>query len=230
MTTEEEFRRRRLRLIDLINKLGRGGVARIAAQIGVDATYVSRMKSDPSSKQHRPITGDMVLAINKAFPGWLSPSSYTHLPYDQAESNAEDGPAIGALQNIPVVGMAQLGDNGFWAELETPVGFGDGHIPFPAKSENAYALRCRGDSMKPRIKNGEFVIVDPSLTPAPGDEVLVKASDGRVMVKELLYVRDDVVHLMSVNEAHGKLTIPLAEIECMHGIAGFMPPHTWKKD
>ena len=128
-----------------------------------------------------------------------------------------------------MVGMAQLGDNGYWAEMETPVGFGDGYIPFPAKSKDSYALRCRGDSMKPRIKNGEFVVVDPSLVPAPGDEVLVKAKDGRVMVKELLYVRDDVVHLLSVNEAHGKLTIALADVDLIHQVAGIMPAHTWEK-
>ena len=159
----------------------------------------------------------------------LSPSSDTQPSSIKAESNAEEGPAIGRLLRIPVVGMAQLGDNGYWAELETPVGFGDGFIPFPAKSRDSYALRCRGDSMKPRIKNGEFVIVDPSMAPAPGDEVLVKAKDGRVMVKELLYVRDDVVHLLSVNEAHGKLAIGLAEIEFMHQVAGIMPAHTWVK-
>lgn len=160
----------------------------------------------------------------------LSPSSDTNLSSAHAESNAEEGPKIGRLLRVPVVGMAQLGDNGFWAELETPVGYGDGFIPFPAKSRNAYALRCRGDSMKPRIKNGEFVVVDPEIEPAPGDEVLLKAKDGRVMVKELLYIRDEAVHLLSVNEAHGKMTFPMADIDCLHCIAGIMPAHTWVKE
>lgn len=98
MTTEEEFRRQRL--IDLANGLGRGGVARIAEKIGVDATYVSRMKSAPESKQHRPITGDMVLSIEKAFPGWLSPSPDTHSASKTAES-ASAHSAVEKVANAP---------------------------------------------------------------------------------------------------------------------------------
>lgn len=211
-------------------------------EIGTDPTALSRLvdglnqptvqrvlsggTGDPRIKTAAKIRQAVEIARRNA---GLSPLSDTQIELKSAESNAEEGPALGRFRNVPVVGMAQLGDNGYWAELETPVGFGDGHIPFPTKSQSAYALRCRGDSMKPRIKNGEFVVVDPSLSPAPGDEVLVKATDGRVMVKELLYVRDDHVHLLSVNEAHGKLLIPLAEIEAMHGVAGIMPAHTWEK-
>lgn len=148
----------------------------------------------------------------------------------QSQSNADEAPAIGPLQRIPVVGTAQLGDNGFWSELETPTGFGDGYIPFPAKGSNLYALRCRGDSMKPRIKHGEFVIVDPSRPPEPGNEVLVKALDGRVMVKEYLYTRDNAVHLLSVNEAHGKISLQTEEIDCIHTVAGIMPPSMWQTE
>ena len=34
-------------------------------------------------------------------------------------------------RGIPVVGMAQLGDNGFWADIEYPVGHGDGYVDVP---------------------------------------------------------------------------------------------------
>ena len=158
----------------------------------------------------------------------VSPLSYGTNGGSMAESNAEQAPALGPSKRVPVVGTASLGDNGFWAELESPVGFGDGFVPFPTKSSSTYALRCRGDSMKPRIKDGEFVIVDPEVTPSPGDEVLVKSKDGRVMVKELLYVRDDAVHLLSVNEAHGKMSIPLPDVECLHYVAAIIKRSMWQ--
>ena len=161
-------------------------------------------------------------------PKFLSPLSYGTNGGSMAESNAEQAPALGPPKRVPVVGTASLGDNGFWAELESPVGFGDGFVPFPTKSSSAYALRCRGDSMKPRIKDGEFVIVDPEVTPSPGDEVLVKSKDGRVMVKELLYVRDDAVHLLSVNEAHGKMSIPLPDVERLHYVAAIAKRSMWQ--
>lgn len=163
----------------------------------------------------------------------LSPLSDSKDPTKRAESshtNAEPAPQLGAASRVPVVGTAQLGDNGYWAELETPVGFGDGFVEIAVRDQNAYALRCRGDSMKPRIKDGEFVIVEPNQTPSPGDEVLVKAKDGRVMVKELLYIRDDTLHLLSVNETHGKLAIPLVEVDCMHLVTGIVKRAMWRPD
>lgn len=163
----------------------------------------------------------------------LLPSSSSKAKPKSAESthsNVEPAPALGVARRVPVVGTAQLGDNGYWAELESPVGFGDGFVEVAVRDESAYALRCRGDSMKPRIKDGEFVIVEPNTPPSPGDEVLVKAMDGRVMVKELLFIRDGQVHLLSVNETHGKLTIPIEEIDCMHLVTGIIKRAMWRPD
>lgn len=132
-----------------------------------------------------------------------------------------------SFSSIPVVGTTQLGDDGYWAELEYPAGHGDGYIDWPTRDANAYALRCRGDSMKPRIKSGEFVIIEPNRTPISGDEVLIKATDGRVMVKELLYQRDGATHLLSVNESHGKLVLRMDEISLMHYVAGIAKHALW---
>lgn len=151
------------------------------------------------------------------------------------ETPAEDRPE-GTIplpanhQAIPVVGTAQLGSNGYWAELEYPVGHGDGYVDFYSSDPNAYALRCKGDSMAPRIKDGEFVVVEPNATPHPGDEVMVKSEDGRVMIKELLYVRDGLVHLASVNEAHGRITIPVDQVAAMHLVAGIAKRVRWHPD
>lgn len=146
-------------------------------------------------------------------------------------SRVED-PALASYRAgfIPVVGTAQLGDDGYWAEFEAPAGHGDGYVTFSSRDRNAYAVRCRGDSMKPRIKNGEFVIVEPNREAAPGDEVLVKDTRGRVMVKEFLYKRDGAAHLLSVNEAHGKIIIPLPEIELMHPVAGIARRALWSEE
>lgn len=164
--------------------------------------------------------------------GWLDvlreePLDAPESTSTQHNSNAEPGPRLGSTVKVPVVGSAQLGDNGFRAELEYPVGHGDGFVEFAARDANAYALRCVGDSMKPRIKDGEFVVVYPNHTPGPGDEVLVRFTDGRVMVKEMLYIRDNVLHLLSINEAHGKVTAPLSEVEKIHYVAAIAKKATW---
>lgn len=121
---------------------------------------------------------------------------------------------------VPIVGNAQLGDGGFWTDMEYPVGTGDGFIPWPTTDKDAYALKCKGDSMMPRIKNGEYVVIEPNHGYIPGDEVLVVTSDSKVMVKTYLYTRSGVVTLVSINEKHPPINIPENEISTIHYVAG----------
>nr|WP_315596111.1 S24 family peptidase [uncultured Cupriavidus sp.] len=135
-----------------------------------------------------------------------------------------------SFRKIPVRGMAQLGDNGHFVDVEYPVGHGDGYVFFPTKDPDAYALRCNGESMRPRVKHNEFVVVEPNAQIQNGDEVLVKSQDGRVMVKELAYVRDGIVHLSSVNERHGMVRISQDQIERLHFVAGIVKRSAWHPD
>lgn len=117
---------------------------------------------------------------------------------------------------IPVVGMAQLGDDGHWADLEYPVGHGDGYVDFPSRDPDAYALKCCGDSMRPRIRDGEYAIIEPNHQVEPGDDVLVRSKDGRVMIKTFLYKRAGRVHLISVNESHPPIVFAETELDKLH--------------
>jgi len=146
---------------------------------------------------------------------------------ENQNSNAHETYKIGKSSHVPVVGTAQLGDNGYWAELEYPTGHGDGFVLFATDDKNAYALRCIGDSMKPRIQNGEYVVAEPNTEAQPGDEVIVKAKDGRIMVKTLLYKREDRIHLISINEAHPPQSILVSEVEIMHPISAIVKRMRW---
>ncbi|MBB5462909.1 XRE family transcriptional regulator [Paraburkholderia sp. Cpub6] len=137
---------------------------------------------------------------------------------------------LGKRKRLAVIGMAQLGDNGFWADIEYPVGHGDGYIDWPTSDPDAYAIECSGDSMRPRIKHGEFVIVEPNHPIQPGEEVMVKSKDGRVMVKELAYKSAGRYTLLSINEAHGKITLNEDEIDKMHYVAGIAKRSMWRPD
>lgn len=130
---------------------------------------------------------------------------------------------IHSLQ-IPIVGHAQLGDNGHWADMQYPIGYGDGYIRWPSDDDDAYALKCVGDSMMPRIKDGEYVVVEPNHTYSPGDEVLVVTNDDRAMVKTFLYSKNDMIHLISVNEAHPPIKIDKSEVAKIHYVAGIAKP------
>jgi DNA-binding transcriptional regulator YiaG len=131
-------------------------------------------------------------------------------------------------RGVPVVGFAQLGDNGHFVDIDYPVGYGEGFVAAPTEDKDAYALRCVGDSMRPRIKDREFVVVEPNHVVEPGDEVLVKSKDGRVMVKEFLYERAGRVHLISVNETHAPIAIDKDNIEKMHYVGWIAKPSAWR--
>lgn len=165
-------------------------------------------------------------------PSRLADASSTHPSTAQMDPLAVNvGPSptlVGpSARRVPVVGAAQLGDNGHWADLEHPVGFGDGYIEWRSNDAYAYALRCWGRSMTPRVKDGEFVIIEPNHPWVPGDEVMVKALDGRVMVKQFLYERDGQIHLASINETHGIISLRRDEIEKIHYVAGIAKSALW---
>lgn len=205
-----------------------GGVTAAAEKMDKSQSQLSHIAGEkPIKNIGKKIARQFEQIFNKP-KDWLD---HPHPEYwGIIESNVEPAPKLGEFKRIPVVGTAQLGDNGHWSEIEYPVGHGDGYIEFPSRDPMAYALRCRGDSMMPRIKNGEFVIVEPNSEPINGDEVLVKSVDGRVMVKTLLYIRDDMVHLMSVNESHPPQSMPLRDVEKMHLVAAIVKKALWTQD
>lgn len=130
--------------------------------------------------------------------------------------NVEGGPMAVKDGMIPVVGMAKLGTDGYFEAMDYPVGHGDGYIRISSDDPNAYALKVVGNSMEPRIRSGEFVIIEPNKPYVAGDEVLVRTVSGQSMIKVFMYARDGMVRLLSVNDAHPPLTIAEADIEKIH--------------
>jgi transcriptional regulator with XRE-family HTH domain len=224
-----------------VNAAGRSGQARIqemltetglddeafAAKANVPLAHVKAWLADGG-----PISIEDAVAVQNAF-GYNSAWVFAQIGDKLAavRYNDEYRPKpLGKKKALAVVGMAQLGDNGFWADIEHAVGHGDGYIDWPTDDPDAYALECEGDSMRPRIRPGEFVIVEPNHPLQPGEEVLVKSKDGRVMVKELAYKAHGRYTLLSINESHGKITIHEGEIEKMHYVAGIAKRSMWRPD
>lgn len=138
--------------------------------------------------------------------------------------------SVSPTAGVPVVGTARLGDEGHYYELEYPVGHGDGVVLFPSRDQNAYAVRCKGESMAPRIRHGEYAIVEPNHAVLPGDEVLVRSKDGRVMIKVLAFSRDGMVHLDSINNSHHtypRISLPEEEVAAMHYVAATAKSALW---
>lgn len=123
---------------------------------------------------------------------------------------------------VPVVGSAQLGNSGYFEALDFPEGHGDGYLQIHSDDPDAYGLRVLGDSMLPRIKNGEFVLVEPNKSFVSGDEVMVRTTSGRTMIKEFIYLRDGMYRLDSVNAEHATIHIDQKDVETIHLVGGIL--------
>lgn len=131
---------------------------------------------------------------------------------------------------VPVVGMAKLGDNGFYEEVSVAPGAGDGTVDAFSDDPSAYALRVRGDSMFPAIRDGWFVLVEPNSSIQPGEYVLIKLLSGQKMVKELILERQDSITVVSVN-GDVRRTIMREELDTHYGIqavVSILSPSKWK--
>ncbi len=51
-------------------------------------------------------------------------------------------------------------------------------------SEGAFALEIKGDSMQPEFKPGDRVIIDPDISPQPGDFVVAKNGEEEALFKK----------------------------------------------
>ncbi|EIR5399578.1 helix-turn-helix domain-containing protein [Salmonella enterica] len=201
----------------LMSQKGIANVTELAKQIRI-----------PQPTMHRLLSGDVKepkYALLKQIADFFKLSVQELVETDllrTVSSESIEPTKVGTLRftEVPIIGGAQLGNGGHWTNMQYPVGFGDGYINWPTRDPDAYAVHCTGDSMKPRIKDGEYVVIEPNHQFLPGDEVLVVTKDERAMVKTFLYERDGEVMVMSINEEHLPIRFSLSEIESIHYVAG----------
>ena len=144
----------------------------------------------------------------------------------RVESMPADGIPMLLTGKVPVVGRAQLGDDNSFCDVawyDDP----DGFLPVPSKDPRAYALKCTGASMTPRIQPGEYVIAEPSVEAQPGDEVVVQDVNNRAMVKRFLYVRGGVYHFASIKKAFEDVVLEADDIKAIHPVLAIVPKKLW---
>ena len=145
------------------------------------------------------------------------------IPESDDYYNAGEALELKQGRYVAIVGTAQGGPDGYISICDFMPGDGDGYIYTYSSDPGAYGIRVRGDSMRPRIKSGEYIVAEPNVQALPGDDVVVRRTDGRALVKELLWIRDDEVSFGSINNGVPPITVPLAEIQSIHRVAAIVP-------
>ncbi len=114
---------------------------------------------------------------------------------------------------VPLIGFAQAGAEGVFDETGAPIGAGWDEIDFPGLAdEGVYALEITGDALAPVFRDGDRILVSPSVQPRRGDRVVVRTVGGELLVKELARVTARSVELASLNGEGGDRTLDLGEV------------------
>lgn len=198
----------------------------LAREAGIHNQTVSRVEHD------KPAEVETFQQIAKALgvsPGYILPKAGAvdsgWVTGNEAEEIDDDVTTGYKPNDIPVIaeGDASPEPNLFWEgnELRSDV---EERIsrPFDVRDPRAYAVKVRGDSMVPRYKPGECLVVSPNLAVQDGDEVYVALLSGERLLK-VARRADGGWILESENRAYPARFVKKEEVGTMHPILWIRP-------
>ncbi|ALK18433.1 hypothetical protein APZ15_11790 [Burkholderia cepacia ATCC 25416] len=220
------------RLRQLLNENYREGKSfgwkaarRLEAELSLQELYfdIGFSPKDASPKHIYAATEDQRIGQSGDLISNLPPGSRPSID-KMLESNVGEELRLRPGRGVVVVGEVQGGPDGYINIDDYPVGHGCAMLPeVRLRDSEAYGLKVRGDSMRPRIKSGEYIVVEPNAEALPGDDVVVKFTDGSAVVKELLWIRDGEVCLGSINNGIPPITRSMGTVRSIHRVAAIMP-------
>ena len=123
------------------------------------------------------------------------------------------GDGARGLQSVPLLALAQASSSGHLDDNGLPAGRGWDEVALPqAGDEHIYALEVSGDAMKPAYRDGDILVVSPGTPIRRGDRVVLKTSDGEVMVKELKRRTARALELAALSPTQADRTIDADDV------------------
>lgn len=207
-------------LVKAATEAGFETATQLAESLGVSVAVLNNWKTRGVAYQHRVAVGikfpsipARVLAERPATPTISDRDGASATVFRRRMGSVDTG------FRIPIVGNLL-----FTVEDFAPLVEYKGEAPFldvTSRDSEAYAVLCNGNAHAPRIRSGEYVVIEPNVAVAPGDEVLIRMLDGRVTFRQFLYVRDGLVHVLPLGDSHTKTTIHEHDIEAIEFIGAF---------
>lgn len=137
-------------------------------------------------------------------------------PSDTDLNRGAGVPSIGAMpRNLPVMGVTVGGSDGDFSLNGETVDYV--RRP-PGTAPGTFALYVQGESMYPRYKRGELVLVSDARPARPGDDVIIELhpdngdSAGRCLLKELIKVSADSLTLREFYPQMREFTVARATV------------------
>ena len=152
---------------------------------------------------------DQLRAISAAF----------NMSVNEIVDNAEDEPRreLDSIRitraAVPILGTIACG------QRITPDTTPEGHADLPEGVRADFALRCKGDSMEPTLKDGDIILIRRQPEVENGQIAAVNVN-GETTLKRV-YFRGDGLHLIADNPGYQPIFIPAYSDEeiIIHGLA-----------
>ncbi|MEE9273274.1 MAG: helix-turn-helix transcriptional regulator [Robiginitomaculum sp.] len=182
----------------------------LARQAGLDPTAFNKSKRKTKDGKPRWLSTESLSKVLNTLG-----VSFEDFAYLAEKSQAKRyGLSMGI--SVPLIGMAQAGNDGFFDDAGYPEGEGWDDIRLPGlRDDNVYALQISGDSMAPVLRHGDRVVVAPNESIRRGDRIVVKTQAGEVMAKELKRLTAETIQLQSLNPEYPDRTIDLRDVVWM---------------
>ena len=181
-------------------------VSALAKRAGLDATSFNPSKRFGPGDPPRPRWPSTESLTRILTATGLSLGEFATLARDAVERPA----------TVPMLGMAQAGQDGYFDDAGLPVGDGWEQTDLPRSRDSLLSLRIVGDSMAPLYREGDRVIVDREATEVrKGDRVVVRTTGAETLAKEVAALTPTAVTLASVNPAYETRTLPRNQIVWM---------------
>ncbi len=196
----------KIRILRSILKISQRELAR---RLGVKSSYISKLESNyiqnPSLKTLKRLAEVFNMSVDEFLkwePGYKGETTLK-------ESVRESASEYIAVKKVPLLNRVPAGYPTIPGE-----DYIEEYLPVPdtVKDPQAFALRISGDSMAPRIKEGDIVIVSPNAYITSGDIVVARINNNEVTVKKLK-IQDDKVVLIPLNPNYEPLYFEKDKLE-----------------
>ena len=107
-------------------------------------------------------------------------------------------------RGAPLIALAEAGRDGFFDEAGMPVGNGWDEVAAPDLGSGLFALEVTGDGLAPVYRDGDRLLVSPTVEPRKGDRVVARTNAGEVLVRELGRVTARTIELVALGSPGGR--------------------------
>ncbi len=166
----------------------------MARMAGLDPTSFNRSKRGSTEADSR--------------PRWPSTESLaklleaTGVNFSEFAALTEQAPVRPpSRRGAPLLGLAQAGQDGFFDEAGLPVGAGWDEVAAPDLGAGLFALEVSGDALAPVYRDGDRLLVSPTVEPRRGDRVVTRTTAGEVLVRELGRVTARTIELLALGRS-----------------------------